>query len=109
MDYQYTRYDNFEELKEAESELAAQLLEEVNEGEWMNGQLYVYPDIEEFAKYELSEGWYINHNFDGDYNGAPNPFNYIDMDAFGTALENSWDDSCNINIGGRIVTTDYGW
>lgn len=109
MDYEYKSYANFEELKNEEPELAEKLLEEVDESEWMEDSLCVYPDIEEFAKYELSEGWYIDHNFDGDYNGAPNPFDYIDMEAFGEALESSWDDSCNIDIDGKIVTTGYGW
>ncbi len=109
MDYEYTRYENFEGLKKNEPKLAKLLLNEVDKGEWMNEELYVYPDIEEFAKYELSEGWYCDHNFDDDYNGAPNPFDYIDMKAFGAALERRWDESCNIDIDGKIVTTGYGW
>lgn len=109
MDYEYTYYENFEELKEAEPELAKKLLAQVDKGEWMNEGLCIYPDDWEFARYELSEGWYCDCNFDRDYNGAPNPFDYIDMDKFARALVNSWDDSCHVEIGDTIITTGYGW
>lgn len=109
MDYKCKIHKDFKELKKDDPELAEKLLDEVNKGEWMEGELYVYPDDHEFAKYELSEGWYCDCDFDRNFNGAPNPFNYIDMDSFARALVNSWDDSCNREIGEKIITTNYGW
>lgn len=106
MYYEYVHYKNFEELKKEKPEIAKKLLDKSGNGEWIKEDLYLYPDIEEFAKYELSEGWYCDNNFDQDYNGAPNPLDYIDMEAFGAALESTWDESCHFDIDGVIIVTN---
>lgn len=102
-------YENFEELQEHDSEIAASLLEEVGKGEWQNNGIEFFPDLEDFADYELNEGWYFEMNIDRDYNGAPNIYDFIDLKALGQALEENWDESIYRNIDGSVVMTTYGW
>lgn len=105
----YESFDNFEELASAYPELAESLLEDVGEGEWQDEELMLFDDIENFAEYELYDGWYSDIFGDADFNGAPNPLNYIDLAEFGEALSNSWDDSAYWRHGDYIVATPYGW
>ena len=104
-------YNSFEELKADKPELAQELLEVFDKGEWQESNLSVYDTLEDFACYELTEGWYIDNNLvDQDYHGAPNPIDYIDLDALGEALVESGDASCIYRTeGDQVVTTDGGW
>ena len=104
-------YNSFEELKADKPELAQELLDVFDKGEWQESNLSVYDTLEDFAYYELTEGWYIdNHLDEQDYNGAPNPIDYIDLDALGEALVENGDESCIYRTeGDQVVTTDWGW
>lgn len=104
-------FDNFEELLEAKAKVAQELLKTYGEGEWQNNEIYYYSDVEDFAEYELTEGWYSGLGLEGfNFNGAPNIMAYIDLEALGAALVSSWDDSSNFEAStGEIVTTSYGW
>lgn len=105
-----TTYENFSEFQNDYPEVAAQLLDEVDEGEWMDNELYVYPSLEDYAEYELTEGWYIDLGLDRmDFRGAPNPMDYIDLKAFGNALWDNWDGSTTWSNGDIVVDTSYGW
>mgnify|MGYP005791326477 FL=1 len=110
-DYAGVWYDNFDELKQYNPSLAKELLEQFDNGEWQKNQLFVYESVEDFAYYELTEGWYIDNHLDKqDYNGAPNPIDYIDLEALGEALVESGDESCIYRTeGDQVVTTDWGW
>lgn len=117
MNYKYTDYDNFDELMDCDSRTANLLLDELglNESDigkepWMNEQLIVYPNVEEYAIYELIDGWYQNHNLGGSFNGAPNPLEYIDLADFGADLINIGDTTiCRELPNCKVVTTSYGW
>lgn len=104
-------YDDFSELKQERPELAEELLEQFGKGEWQNGLLYVYDDLASFARYELTEGWYVDNHLDKeDYNGAPNPLDYIDLEGLGDALYDTWDDSCHyLSDTNEVITSEYGW
>lgn len=117
INYKYTDYDNFDELMDCDSQTANLLLKELDLDEsdigketWMNEQLMVYPNVEEYAIYELIDGWYQNHNLGGSFNGAPNPLEYIDLADFGADLIAEGDASivCLLQ-NGKAVTTSYGW
>lgn len=63
MNYKYTDYDNFDELMDCDSQTANLLLKELGLDEsdigtkpWMDDVLMVYPDVEEYAVYELVDG-----------------------------------------------------
>lgn len=107
--YYSTVYDNFDALQADYPDIATQLLEDVGEGEWQNNELYYYDSIEDFAEYELTDGWYAEHDFGGDFNGAPNPLDYIDFSAFGSALLDQGDGSVQWTDDHVVITTSYGW
>lgn len=117
MNYKYTDYDNFDELMDCDSQTANLLLKELDLDEsdigkepWMNEQLMVYPNVEEYAIYELIDGWYQNHNLGGSFNGAPNPIEYIDLDSFGDDLIDTGDSNITRLLpNGKVVTTSCGW
>ena len=104
-------YNSFEELKADKPELAQELLEVFDKGEWQESNLSVYNTFEDFAYNELTEGCYIDKNLvDQDYHSAPNPIDYIDLEALGEALVESGDESCIYRTeGDQVVTTDWGW
>lgn len=117
MNYKYTDYDNLDELMDCDSQTANLLLKELGLDEsdigtkpWMDDVLMVYPDVEEYAVYELVDGWYMNHDLGGDFGGAPNPLEYINLTDFGGDLIADGDASivCLLQ-NGKIVTTSYGW
>lgn len=117
MNYKYTDYDNFDELMDCDSQTANLLLNELglNESDigketWMGESLFVYPNVEEYAIYELIDGWYQNHNLGGSFNGTPNPLEYIDLADFGADLISTGDTTiCRELPNGKVVTTSYGW
>lgn len=117
MEYSSKWYDNFDALIEGDRQTANLLLKElgldasdIDDEPWVGDMLAVYPNVEEFAKYELIDGWYMNHDFGGDYKGAPSPFDFIDLEAFGNELIATGDDSRQCQLpNGKVVTTDYGW
>ena len=108
--YEIKTYENLEELREENEELVERLLEEFEEGEWTDNQLYIYPSLEDFAAYEVEEGWY-SESIKEDYNGAPNLLDYIDYEALGNALKDNWDDSCYYydEETDYVVSTAYGF
>lgn len=104
-------YNSFAELKADKTELAQELLDVFGKGEWQESNLSVYDTLEDFAYYELTEGWYIDKHFDQqDYNGAPNPIDYIDLESLGEALVQNGDESYIYSTeSDQVVTTDWGW
>ena len=108
--YDIKTYANLEELREENEELVERLLEEFDEGEWAYNQLYVYQSLEDYAAYEVYEGWYSS-SIKEDYNGAPNLLDYIDYESLGNALKDSWDDSCYYydEETDYVVSTAYGF
>ena len=108
--YEIKTYENLEELREENEELVERLLEEFDEGDWSDNQIYVYQSLEDFAKYEVEEGWYSG-TIKEDYNGAPDLFDYIDYESLGNALKDSWDDSCYYydEESDCVVSTAYGF
>ena len=102
-------FNNFKELMEYDSELAQDLLKEKGEGKWQDVEIYYHATIEDYAEYELYDGWYADI-FRDDYNGAPDPLDFINLKEFGNALANSWDYGKNYKIShGEILQTTYVW
>ena len=102
-------FNNFKELMEYDSELAQDLLKEKGKGKWQEEEIYYHVTIEDYAEYELYDGWYAD-TLNNDYNGAPYLLDFINLKEFGNALANSWDDSINYKIShGEVLQTPYGW
>lgn len=104
-------YKNFKDMKDKNPELAERLLDTVDKGEWQDYQLVCYEDSSEYAKHEVSDGWYaeLGLNDYSDFNGAPNLYDYIDFDSLGEDLLNSVDESEVVDLDDCIITTDYGF
>ena len=109
MDYIY--YRDFNEFKNSHPTLADELLSEVSEGEWQKEELYYYETLSDLARYELEDGWYSSSGiFNQDFHGAPNPLDYINLDALGEALSDSWDESMYHRFSDdSVISTNYGW
>lgn len=110
MDYEY--FDNFSEFKEKYPKLAQELLDEVGEGEWQAESLSYFESLSDYAQYELEEGWYSSYSdvFSKDFNGAPKLIDFIDLEALGEALSNTWDDSVHYQFSDdSVISTSYGW
>lgn len=90
LDCKYKFYANFEELKEDKPKLAAMLLREYGEGGWMDEDLYVYPTIQDFAKFEFLAGMYagVFGQMDSVMTDLdlPNFLDYVDFKKLGVAL-----------------------
>lgn len=103
-------YENLNELKQYDEDLFKELKENLPTGDWRNHGLTFFGSSKGFAEYELYEGWYANFFGDLHRHGAPNPLDYIDLEAFADELIASWDSSCNyLTTDGRIVVSSYGW
>lgn len=107
-------YDNFEALQNEHPAVATELLDKKGGGDWQEDTLYYYDDPGDFAECEVCDGWYkailgkdISQNI---YNGAPNLYDFVDIDALGIALTSNWDESSYfISSFKAIVVTDFGW
>lgn len=110
-EYENDILENYQDLAKKHPKAAAELLHEFGEGEWQNSELYWFPSENDFAIYEVEDGWYSNFPLSTyDFKGAPNLFDFIDFDGLGSALVENWDDSYNFETkSGEIVTTSYGW
>lgn len=119
-DYDCNSYKSFDELYKKDKQTAELLLvelglseariDELNELGWTYDYLYVYPTLEDYALYELTDGWYIDCNFDRDFRGAPNPMDWIDLDGFGQRLIDLGDQNVTLALSnGKVVTTSCGW
>ncbi|EHS7170778.1 hypothetical protein KWC93_001703 [Staphylococcus pseudintermedius] len=93
-------YNSILELKE---ELNEEMQKEIDNFDLNNETpITLFIDKQEFAEYELSDGWYYDL-FKSDYNGAPNPLDFIDYDEFSDALINSWDDNMHILLSNNNI------
>lgn len=111
MNYEQEIFSNYQALAAKHPNTAA-LLYEFGEGEWQNSELYWYPTEEDFAMYEVEEGWYSNFQLNQsiDFNGAPNLLNFLDFKSLGSALVDTWDNSCHFETNnGEIVSTEVGF
>lgn len=104
-------YKNFKDMKDKNPELAEHLLNTVDEGDWQDYPLVCYEDSSEYAKHEVSDGWYadLGLNEYSDFNGAPNLYDYIDFDNLGEDLLNNADESEVVDLDDCVITTDYGF
>lgn len=109
-------YDNFNEFMESGHETASMLLKQldltlsdIKDEPWTNNQLVVYFSLADYAAYELTDGWYGDCNFDRDFNGAPNPMDYIDTEHLGEDLIEQVDSSvCLLWPNGKVAFCEDG-
>lgn len=103
-------YNSYKELLQDRELIARELLDVVGSGEWQNDTIFLYEDIEEFAEYELTDGWYSELDITRDWKGAPSLINYIDLKELGEDLSNNWDTGIYFKTSsGVVLQTGYGW
>lgn len=99
-------YDNLSDLELENRQLANEIVNELDvdpENSW----IHVFNSLEDFAEYEVTEGWYSAYLGDlgvGDFNGAPILFDYIDYVKLGDALANTWDTTTHLlTSDGKVI------
>lgn len=104
-------FEDFKELVLFDSKLGEELLNTFGEGDWQDNQIFLHKNLSMLAEYELTEGWYAHSGLSQkDWNGAPNPLDFINLKQLGEALSNTWDNSCYaLTEDGRVLTTSTGW
>lgn len=103
--YKYKHYNNFKELENKNKKLAAELLEHFGDGFWMKTDILIFNNKKNFALFELESGWYFD-SFKEDYNGAPDPLEFINFRKFANSLIDAWDESNHyITANKKIVMT----
>lgn len=90
--YTYQLYWNIEELKEINEKLAEQITNVFDEKRLKETEIFVYPSLEDFAKYEVEDGFYIEI-IDKDYDEAYDLLECINYQALGEKLKEKWDES----------------
>lgn len=109
-DYAAQTFENFADLNQNKPELAQELVNNYGEGPWQDDEITVYDTVDDYAYYELTEGWYADQFAERDYNGAPDPLDFIDLHALGQKLYDTGDESMTYQADdGAIVTTPEGW
>lgn len=93
--YENEIFENYQAFAAKHPDAAAELLNKFSEGKWQDSKLCWYPSEEDFAVYEIEDGWYSSIPWTADFNGAPNLLDVLDFVALGRALAENWDDSCN--------------
>lgn len=86
-------------------EMPADIKQEIDIDISKSDSCTVFDSLEDFAIYEVDDGWYSGCvDLNVDYHGAPNLSYYIDYQALGKALSQTWDESCNCVLSdGRVV------
>lgn len=98
-------YESYSALKEADPKLAEELDDKFDtNNDWVEDEIYVYPNRIEWTENELTNGWYSNMFNNMNFRGAPNPLDFIDMEKFSQALINTVDPSTAYECSdGRVV------
>ena len=126
MDYKEEILDNYQELAAKHPKAAAELLDKFGKGKWQEYALCWYPSEEEFAKFEVEEGWYRDVDLSSveltqssdfvktpnllDFINLPDLKNFINFKSFGKALMEAWDDPDKYETkSGEIVTSSWGF
>ena len=84
-------YENIEELKDINENLAEQLTCVFDENTLKESEIFIYPSLEDFAKYEV-EDLFCPVLFSKNYN-ILNLLESIDYNVLGGKLKANWDES----------------
>lgn len=107
-------FDNFKAFAEERPEQAKELLNHVEKDDWMDDKIYFYAFPEDYANYQVCEGWYaaiLNCDLSvANYNSAPSLYDYIDFEELGKKLAFTADPTCVFSTSkDEIIETCTGW
>lgn len=104
----YIEFASLGMLQRYDFNLAHYLLSKRCMSLWVSAKLIVFPNRISFATYMLRNCMdYKVYNMELDRLSLPNPFDYIDLDSFSSALV--MDSSLELLDDGRIVYSCCGW
>lgn len=92
-------YENIDELREVDNDFAENVDYELSPTDG----ILVFDSPEEFAEYELYDGWFEEVANEMMNFGPINPLDFIDLSEFANALMLNWDESVHAVIDGKIV------
>lgn len=94
LEYKYDTYEDFNALKAAKPKLADILIDEFYDGDWQGEDIYIYPDVKNYAMSELMDGVYqvLTHTAYQHLKNStvPNFLEYINFNKLGQDLVESY-------------------
>lgn len=112
MTYEVKHFNNFKELKKFNGKLAQDLADFTGTDEWKDHELYLYPSLADYAKYEAYFGEYSEVLSTRGAN-TPDLLDYVNFTDLGLELVfNANKDTCYFytDFGKEyVVTTCFGW
>ena len=90
--YSVQIYENIEELKEINENLAEQITYVFDEETLKDSGILIYPSLEDFAKYEV-EDLFCRGLLLKNYKETPDLLECIDYNVLGEKLKANWDES----------------
>lgn len=113
LDYKYDTYEDFNQLKVAKPKLAEILTSEFYDGDWQGEEIYVYPDVKNYAMSELIDGYYQISTYPLyehlKNSSAPNFLEYINLNKLGRDLASDLDRYVFVTRSGIVVQTQVGF
>lgn len=111
LEVDYKTYVDFEDFRRQRPRLAKQLVDIVGEDYWMEDYIFVYESVAEYAKYEVTEGWYYNilGGFEDRLSGLANILNYVNFSRFGDDLVKTLDESKCCIVGTKVIVSAAGF
>lgn len=92
IEYDYETFENFAELKKTFPKLASDMEDSFDDLDELGDSFSVFPTPTDYALYQLQYGWYSEMGFGyTNFNGAPNPIDWMDLDSFGKRLAETGD------------------
>lgn len=85
-------YLNFKALQKDNPDLADELLTSFEPGDWQSHVINVWPDLTDFAKYQLIAGAYKDYFKKLDITPEFNPLRFVDCQSFGQSLAKGLND-----------------
>lgn len=76
-----TNFQNFENLKTENKDLATTLEKLKPDGDWKDMPIYIYHSLESFGYYLIEQNPYPSLSDDIDWKGYPNPIDHIDYES----------------------------
>lgn len=103
-------YLNFQALQNDNPNLADELLTSFEPGDWQSHVINVWPDLTDFAQYQLISGVYKDYFKKLDITPEFNPLRFVDCQTFGQSLAKGLaDDEYYGQIDDQIVKVSIPW
>lgn len=111
--YSYEHFKNLEELNKKYPKVAKRLLEftVIPDGEWTEDEIFLYHSPEDFAKYEVEDGWFSNSIAENIRPHLPHLNDHINFTTLAEDFMRSWDETQHYYAEevGYVLITNNEW